>query len=419
MKQTVRDIVIKGKRVLIRVDFNVPLEEASGMITDDTRIRESLHTIRYCLEQGASIVLMSHLGRPDGQRVASLSLRPVAARLGELLKRPVVFIEDCIGPSVESRVLALKPGEVALLENLRFYAEEERNDGTFASSLAHLGDLYVNDAFGTAHRAHASTEGVARHVPAVAGFLMEKEIRYLDTALSNPARPFVAILGGAKVSDKIGVIKRLLEKVDRLLIGGGMSYTFLKAQGHAIGVSKLEADKIELAKQLLADAATRRVPVLLPLDHVITTSLDAGTPVKTVKVGQIPDGWMGADIGPETITSFLGALKDAKTVIWNGPVGVFEQERFLAGSRRIAETLANLKATTIIGGGDSAACVQQLKFGDRMTHISTGGGASLEFLEGKTLPGIAVLKDKPLAGSPVSGLTGKPANWQTGKPFHA
>ena len=401
-KQTLKNLDIRGKRLLIRVDFNVPLDQASGQITDDTRIRESVPTIRYCLEQGSAVVLMSHLGRPDGKSVPSLSLRPVAARLGELLKRPVVFVDECVGPRVEARVKALKPGEIALLENLRFHAEEEANDPAFAAGLARLGEIYVNDAFGTAHRAHASTEGVAHYLPAVAGFLMEKEIQYLDGALSNPARPFVAILGGAKVSDKIGVIKCLLEKVDRLLIGGGMSYTFLKAQGHAIGSSKLEADKIDLAKQLLAQAASRKVPILLPVDHVITTSLDPGTPIKTVKVGQIPDGWMGADIGRETITAFTAALTDAKTVVWNGPVGVFEQERFMEGSRRIAQTLAALKATTIIGGGDSAACVQQLGLANKMTHISTGGGASLEFLEGKTLPGIAILRDRaaaPLAGA--------------------
>jgi len=401
MKQTVKDLEIRGKRVLIRVDFNVPLEKGTGRITDDTRIRESLPTIRYCLEHGASVVLMSHLGRPDGQRVAAYSLKVVATKLQELLRRPVTFLDDCVGPNVESRVSAMKPGEIALLENLRFYPEEEKNDPKFAERLAHLGQVYVNDAFGTAHRAHASTEGVGHSLPGVAGFLMEKEIRYLDEALSNPARPYVAILGGAKVSDKIGVLTRLLDKVDRLLIGGGMSYTFLKAQGCAVGTSRVEADKVELAKQLLATAAQRKVPLLLPLDHVITTSLDLGTPVKTVSVGQIPDGWMGADIGPKTINAFTAALADAKTVVWNGPVGVFEQERFMTGSRRIAETLANLKgATTIIGGGDSAACVQQLKLGDKMGHISTGGGASLEFLEGKTLPGIAILKDKS-ANSPV------------------
>ena len=395
MKQTVRDIDMRGKRVLIRVDFNVPLDKASGAITDDTRIRESLPTIRYCLEQGAAVVLMSHLGRPDGKAVPSLSLKPVASRLGELLGKPVIFVPGCVGSEVEAKVKALKPGEAALLENLRFHAEEEKNDPAFVSKLARLGEIYVNDAFGTAHRAHASTEGVAHHLPAVAGFLMEKEIQYLDGALTNPVRPYVAILGGAKVSDKIGVLTRLIEKVDKILIGGGMSYTFLKAQGQAIGSSRLEADKIELAKQLLAKAAQRKIVFLLPKDHVITTSLDPGSPVKTVSVGQIPDGWEGVDIGPETIKIFTAALADAKTVIWNGPLGVFEQARFAEGSKRIAEALANLKATTVIGGGDSAACVQQLKLADRMSHISTGGGASLEFLEGKTLPGIAILQDKP------------------------
>ena len=394
MKQTIRDLELGGKRVLIRADFNVPLDAASGAITDDTRIRESLPTIRYALEQGASVVLMSHLGRPNGTRAGSMSLRPVAARLGELLGRAVVFAADCIGPEVEAQVKVLKPGEVALLENLRFHAEEECNDARFASQLAGLGELYVNDAFGSAHRAHASTEGVARRLPAVAGLLMEREIRYLDGALADPARPFVAILGGAKVSDKIGVIRRLLEKVDRLLIGGGMSYTFLRAQGLSVGASKLEADKLDLAKALLGQAAQAKVELLLPLDHVITTSLEAGTPVQTVPAGEIPDGWSGADIGPRTVQRFTAAVKDAKTILWNGPVGVFEQERFLAGSRAIAEALAGLKATTIIGGGDTAACVQQLGLSGRMSHISTGGGASLEFLEGKTLPGISVLRDR-------------------------
>ena len=394
MKQTVRDINIRGKRLLIRVDFNVPFDKASGQITDETRIRESLPTIRYCLEQGASVVLMSHLGRPDGQRVPSLSLRPVASRLGELLKRPVVFIEECVGSQVEAQVRALKPGEVALLENLRFHAEEEQNDPAFAASLARLGDLYVNDAFGTAHRAHASTEGVAHYLPSVAGFLMEKEIKYLDGALRDPVHPYVAILGGAKVSDKMGVLTRLLDKVDAVLIAGGMAYTFLKAQGHAVGSSKLEADKVELAKQLLAQAVQRKVNVVLPSDHVATRSLESGSDVKTLSTVDIPDGWLGADIGPATTEAFIQVVAKAKTVVWNGPVGVFEQARFCEGSRRLAEALANLKGTTVIGGGDTAACVQQLKLGDRMSHISTGGGASLEFLEGKVLPGIAILHDK-------------------------
>ncbi len=400
-KQTIRDIPLKGKRVLIRADFNVPLEKGTGRITDDIRIRESLPTIRYCLDQGAAVVLMSHLGRPDGQRNPAYTLAPVAKRLEELLKQPVIFLPDCVGPEIEQRVKALKPGEVVLLENLRYHSEEEKNGPEFARQLARLGEIYVNDAFGTAHRAHASTEGVAHHLPAVAGLLMEKEIKYLDGALSNPVRPYVAILGGAKVSDKIGVINRFLEKVDKLLIGGGMSYTFLKAQGKAIGSSRCEKDKLDLANELMAKAAQRKVEFLLPVDHVITTSLnDPNSPVKTVPVGQIPDGWEGVDIGPETAKQFVSALAGAKTVVWNGPVGVFEQERFAQGSKQIAQALAKLNATTVIGGGDSAAFVQQAGLADKMSHISTGGGASLEFLEGKVLPGIAVLRD---AGSVPAG----------------
>jgi len=394
MKQTVKDVDLKGKRALIRVDFNVPQDPATQAITDDTRIRESLPTIRYCLEQGASVVLMSHLGRPDGRRVPAMSLRPVAARLGDLLKRPVVFVDECVGPEVESRVKALRPGEVALLENVRFHAEEEQNDPAFAAQLARLGEVYVNDAFGSAHRAHASTEGVARHLPAVAGFLMQKEIAYLDEALARPAHPYVAILGGAKVSDKIGVLGRLLEQVDKVLIGGGMAYTFLKAQGHAIGSSTLEADKVELASQLLKKAEGRKVRVVLPVDHLITMSLDPDSPEEMTAGVEIPDGWLGADIGPETAVLFVQALLDAKTAVWNGPVGVFEQPRFRQGSRQVAQAMAEIKGTTVIGGGDTAACVHELKLADRMSHISTGGGASLEFLEGKTLPGIAVLKDR-------------------------
>jgi phosphoglycerate kinase len=406
MKQTIKDLDIRGKRVLIRVDFNVPLEKPApasgeggpgktGAITDDTRIRESLPTIRYALEQGASVVLMSHLGRPDGARVPSLSLAPAAKRLSELLTRPAVFLEDCVGVAVESRVKTLKPGEVALLENLRFHPEEEQNDPAFASQLARLGEVYVNDAFGSAHRAHASTEGVAHHLPAVAGFLMEKEIQYLDGALARPVRPYVAILGGAKVSDKIGVLTRLLGRVDRVLIGGGMAYTFLKARGHAVGSSKLEPDKVDLAATLLEQADRRRVPMLLPVDHVVTTSLEPDSSVKTIDSVDIPDGWLGADIGPATIEAFTESLAGAKTVVWNGPVGVCEQDRFARGSRRIAETLAGLKGTTVIGGGDTAACVHHFKLGDRMSHISTGGGASLEFLEGKVLPGVAALAEAP------------------------
>ncbi|MDP3722415.1 MAG: phosphoglycerate kinase [Candidatus Omnitrophota bacterium] len=394
MKLTVKDVDVKGKRVLIRVDFNVPLDNATGRITDETRIRESLPTIRYCLEQGASVVLMSHLGRPDGRRAPSLSLQPVAARLEALLQRPVAFLPDCIGAEVDARISALRPGDVALAENLRFHPEEEQNDPAFAARLARLGELYVNDAFGTAHRAHASTVGVARHLPAVAGLLMEKEIAHLGEALTNPARPFIAVLGGAKVSDKIGVLTQLLHKVDRIVIGGGMAYTFLKAQGRSVGSSKLEADKVAFAGELLSRAGRQRVMVLLPFDHIITTSLDPGSSTKTTDTPDIPDGWLGADIGPSTIDAFTKALAEAKTVLWNGPVGVFEQPRFAQGSRRIAEALAELNGTTILGGGDTAACVQQFGLSDRMSHISTGGGASLEFLEGKSLPGITTLRDK-------------------------
>jgi len=393
MKKTIQDVEVQGKRLVIRVDFNVPLDDA-GRISDDTRIQESLPTIRYCLEQKARVILLSHLGRPDGKRLATFSLKAVAVRLSELLGRPVGFVDDCVGTLVAQRVSALSPGEALLLENVRFYPEEERNDPDFAKALAQLGELYINDAFGTAHRAHASTEGIARYLPAVAGLLMEKEIRYLNGALTNPSRPFVAILGGAKVSDKIGVLARLLEKADRLLIGGGMAYTFLKANGLSIGSSKLEQDKLELAKELTAKAAARSVSLQLPVDHVITTTLDPGGQVRTTTDAQIPDGWLGADIGPKTIEAFTKALTTAKTVIWNGPLGIFEQERFATGSRRIAEALAHLEATTVIGGGDTAACVKQCGLTDRMSHVSTGGGASLEYLEGKPLPGIAVLQDK-------------------------
>jgi len=393
MKQTVRDLELRGKRVLIRADLNVPLGKGTGRITDDTRIRESLPTIRDALERGAAVVLMSHLGRPEGRRVPSMSLRPVAQRLGELLGRPVVFLEDCVGAEVEARLKALRPGETALLENLRFHAEEEQNEPGFAERLARLGELYVNDAFGSSHRAHASTEGVAHHLPAVAGLLMEKEIRFLGGALADPQRPYVALLGGAKVSDKIGVLTRLLEQVDRVLIGGGMAYTFLKANGRSVGSSKLEADKVGLARQLIDEAARRKVKLLLPQDHVATTSLEAGSDVRRIDGEDIPEGWLGADIGPGSVKTFTKALGGAKTVVWNGPVGVFEQPRFCEGSRRIAQALANLKGTTVIGGGDTAACVQQLKLSDRMSHISTGGGASLEFLEGKELPGIAILRN--------------------------
>jgi phosphoglycerate kinase len=392
-KKTVKDISLSGKRLLMRVDFNVPLD-ASGAITDDTRIKETLPTIKYCLGQKAIIIIMSHLGRPDGKRSDKYSLLPCAKHLATLLGMPVAFIGDCIGKEVEEKVKGLKPGEILVLENVRFYAQEEKNDPEFAKSLAALGEIYCNDAFGAAHRAHASTEGVAHYLPAVAGFLMEKEIKYLSTALADPAKPYVAILGGAKVSDKIKVIEKLMEKVDRLIIGGGMCYTFLKALGYSIGNSKLEAERIDLAKALLEKAKAKSVEVLLPQDHVITTSLDVGSEVKTTSDANVPDGWLGADIGPKTVAAFSKALSDAKTVVWNGPMGVFEQERFASGSRKIAEVLAGSGATTVIGGGDTASCVKQFGLGDKMSHISTGGGASLEYLEGKDLPGISILQNK-------------------------
>ena len=399
MKQTIRDVDVKGKRVLVRVDFNVPLDE-QGKITDDTRIRETVPTIKYLIQQQARVMLMSHLGRPDGKRDLKYSLRPCAKRLSELLGAPVQFAEDCLGPAVEEAAQQLQPGQVLLLENVRFYAEEEGNDPAFAKSLARLGEIYVNDAFGTAHRAHATTAGIAAYLPAVAGFLMEKEIKYLDEALSKPARPYVAILGGAKVADKIKVIERLLEKVDRLLLGGGMAYTFWAAQGKPMGSSKVDTERLELVKTFLAKAQQRKVQLVLPQDFVITTSLDPGTPVQTTTEPAIPDGWIGVDIGPKTVELFRAALADAKTVVWNGPVGVFEQERFANGTCRVAEILAGLKgATTVIGGGDSAAAVTQMGLKDKMSHISTGGGASLEYLEGKILPGISVLREAKLVNS--------------------
>ncbi len=395
MKQTVKDIAIQGKRVLMRVDFNVPLDANSG-ITDDTRIQASIPTIEYCLEQGAALILMSHLGRPDGERKPELSLAVVAKRLEKLLGKPVAFVNDCIGEQVERAASVLQPGHVLLLENLRYYKQETKNDSEFAKSLAKLGDVYVNDAFGTAHRAHASTEGVAQYLPGVAGFLLNKEIEYFQGALGDPKRPYVSILGGAKVADKIGVITKLLEQVDRLIIGGGMSYTFLKTQGHAIGDSRLEEDKLDIARDILKKAKEKGVEILLPVDHIVTDGFgDPNSGVKTVDVGAIEAGWEGVDVGPKSVELFKKALSDAKTVVWNGPVGVFEQERFAKGTRALAEALSQMsEATTVIGGGDTAAAIVQFGLGDKMSHISTGGGASLEYLEGKVLPGIAILKDK-------------------------
>lgn len=393
-KQTVRDIDVRGKRVLERVDFNVPLDKATGAISDDARIRAALPTIRYLLEQKARLVLCSHLGRPDGKVIEKLRLKPCAARLSELLGQPVAMAPDCVGPLAEAAVAALAPGRVLLLENVRFHAEEEANDPAFARALASLADIYVNDAFGTAHRAHASTEGVAHYLPAVAGFLMEKEIDYLSRALEAPERPFVATIGGSKVSDKIGVLENLLGKVDSLLIGGGMANTFLLAQGFGIGQSLVEADKLDLARDILAKATAAKVKLLLPVDAVVADRFAADAAWRVVPVSEVPADWRILDIGPQTIARFRAELATARTVVWNGPLGVFEFPAFSAGTVSIAKALAQIHATTIIGGGDSASAVEQAGVADRMSHISTGGGASLEFLEGKTLPGVAALLDK-------------------------
>jgi len=393
-KKTVKDLAVQNKRVLVRVDFNVPLDKATGAITDDARIRAALPTIRYLIGQGARVILCSHLGRPGGKVVDKLRLTPVAQRLSELLGQPVAKTDDCVGPAVQAVVAAMQPGDVLLLENLRFHAEEEANDPAFARQLADLADVYVNDAFGTAHRAHASTEGVAHYLPAVAGFLMEKEIDYLSRALENPARPFDAIIGGAKVSDKIAVLQNLLGKVDALLIGGGMANTFLKAQGHEVGQSLVEDDKLDVARSLLAQAQARHVRLFLPVDVVVADKFAADAAWKTVAVTAVPANWCILDVGPQTVKLFANELKAAQTVVWNGPLGVFEFPAFAQGTIALAKALAASRATTIIGGGDSTAAVEQAGVADRITHISTGGGASLEFLEGKTLPGVAALLDK-------------------------
>ncbi|MBY6275204.1 phosphoglycerate kinase [Symbiobacterium thermophilum] len=388
---TVRDIDVKGKRVFVRVDFNVPLED--GRITDDTRIRAAVPTIRYLVEQGAVAVLASHLGRPKGQRNEKYSLAPCARRLSELLGREVVFAPDCIGEEVERLVAEQPPGSVVLLENVRFYAEEEKNDPEFAAKLARLGEIFVNDAFGTAHRAHASTRGVADHMPVrVAGFLMQKEVDIMGKALSDPDRPFVAIIGGAKVSDKIMVIENLLTKVDRLIIGGGMANTFLRARGFATGKSLVEEDRVDTARELLAKGGDK---ILLPTDLVVASEFKADAEQKVVPVDAIPEGWMALDIGPETARAFADVIRGAHTVVWNGPMGVFEMEPFARGTFAVAQAMADCEGVTIVGGGDSVAAVEAAGLADRMTHVSTGGGASLEFLEGKELPGVACLAVKP------------------------
>jgi len=392
-KATVRDIDVKGKRVLVRVDFNVPLDD-DGKITDDTRIRAALPTIKYLLDRGAKVILASHLGRPKGQRREEFSLAPVAVRLEELLKQSVRKLDDCIGDQVKAEVASMKDGDVILLENLRFYQEEEANDEGFARELASLADIYVNDAFGTAHRAHASTAGVAEFLPGVAGFLMEKEIEAMGKALSSPERPFVAILGGAKVKDKVGVISNLIEKVDSLIVGGGMAYTFLKAKGFEIGKSIVDTEKLDLAKELMEKAKSKGVKFLLPVDVVVADRFAEDADIKVVEVSEIPQDWQALDIGPKTREEFSREIAKAKTVVWNGPMGVFEMKPFAEGTRSVAKALIDSEAVTIVGGGDSAAAISEMGFADKMTHVSTGGGASLEFLEGKVLPGGAVLRDK-------------------------
>lgn len=394
MKKSIRDFDLRGKRVLIRVDFNVPLDK-DLKITNDNRIRASLPTIQYALDHGAKVILMSHLGRPDGKPVSSMSLSPASKRLSELLKKDVIQCSDCVGPRVEEELSKLNGAvSIALLENLRFSPNEEKNDADFAKALAQNGDIYINDAFGSSHRAHASIDGITKFLPSGAGFLLEKEIQYLGDAMQHPKKPFVAILGGSKVSDKIGVVENLILKVDKILIGGAMAYTFLKVQGVEIGSSKYEKDKLDLAKTILQKAKQNKVEILLPADHVVVQKVDERSPSK-IEGPSISAGWFGVDIGPRTIDLFCQALSAAKTVIWNGPMGIFEMKSFAKGSYEVAVKLSKLQgATTVIGGGDTAACVIGFGLAGKMSHISTGGGASLEYLEGKSLPGIDALQDK-------------------------
>jgi phosphoglycerate kinase len=388
-KKTVRDVSVNGWQVLVRVDFNVPIK--NGKVGEDTRIRAALPTLQYLIDQKAMIVLCSHLGRPKGGPDPAFSLAPVAEHLSGLLKKKVAFASDCVGSAAEGVVAELKPGDVALLENTRFHPEEEKNDMAFAQRLAMLGKIYVNDAFGSAHRAHASTEGVAHYLPGVAGFLMEKEIEFLDKAANDPDHPYIVILGGAKISDKIGVITNLLKKCERLLIGGGMANTFLKAKGLAVGDSLVEDGSVETAKNIMADAGGK---LMLPEDVVVADKFDAAAQSKTVAVSAVPDGWRILDIGPATVKRYAAALQGSKLVVWNGPMGVFEFPNFAQGTRDLARAVASCGAVTIVGGGDSVAAVTEAGLADKISHISTGGGASLEFLEGKMLPGIMILQDK-------------------------
>ncbi|WP_276633106.1 triose-phosphate isomerase [Phascolarctobacterium succinatutens] len=400
-KKTVRDLDVAGKKVLVRVDFNVPLND-KGEITDDTRITASLPTIQYLLEQKAAVILMAHLGRPKGQVKPELSLAPVAKHLGKLLGKKILFAPDCVGEAAQAAASKLKPGHILLLENLRFHKEEEKNDMEFAEKLASLADLYVNDGFGVSHRAHASVEGVTHFLPAAAGFLLEKEIQYVGQAVTNPLHPFVAIIGGAKVSDKIGVISNLLDKVDTLLIGGGMANTFLAAQGYKMGKSLVEEDKLDLAKELLAKAKKNKVNMLLPTDLVMAAAFATDAEHVTEKVKNLNQAYMALDIGAETSKAYAEALADAKMIVWNGPMGVFEMDAFCKGTEAVAKAVAKSRATSIVGGGDSVAAIEKLGLAKRITHISTGGGASLEYLEGKVLPGVAALDDlrrKMIAGN--------------------
>lgn len=392
-KKTIKDIDVNGKKVFIRVDYNVPMDENLN-ITNDKRITATLPTLNYLIEQNAAIILACHLGRPKGERVAKFSVKPVAARLSELLGREVKFAEDCVGEVAEKAAAALKPGEVLLLENLRYHSEEEKNDPTFSKQLASLADVAVNDAFGVSHRAHASVEGITKHVEMVAGFLMEKEIKFIGQTLANPEHPFVAIIGGAKVSDKIGVIDNMIDKVDTIIIGGGMANTFNAAKGYGVGKSLCETDKFELALSLLKKAEAKGVKVVLPVDVVIADKFAADANTKIVPVDQIDPEWMSLDSGPKTTELYQAALKDAKTVVWNGPMGVFEFDAFAKGTEAVAKAVADSAAISIVGGGDSISALKKTGLSDKITHISTGGGATLEFLEGKVLPGIAAIADK-------------------------
>ncbi|HUT64718.1 MAG TPA: phosphoglycerate kinase [Spirochaetota bacterium] len=392
-KKTIRDVDLHGKRVIMRVDFNVPLD-SKGRITDDTRIRAALPTIEHVMNQDTKLVLMSHLGRPKGQVKEDLRLEPVGKRLSELLGKEVIVCRDSIGEETQKIISGMQNGDVAILENLRFHKEEEANDPKFAEGLAAYADVYVNDAFGTAHRAHASTEGIAKLLPAYAGFLMEKEMNFLGKLLYSPEHPYIAIIGGAKVSTKIGVLEKLIDRVDVLIIGGGMCYTFLKAKGFEVGNSLVETDKVKLAFQLIKKADEKKIKLLLPLDHVIAEKVEEDARVRIVDTNAIPAGMIGLDIGPKSVRAFKKEIKIGKTILWNGPMGVFEIEKFSKGTRQLAKALASSKGTTVVGGGDSVAAVNSAGLAARITHVSTGGGASLEFLEGKELPGVVALLDK-------------------------